>query len=1170
MTVDVVLDTVDLWVQLHELPKGYSSSRILEQIGNFLGTFVKYDDRFDNAPWKMYHCIRVSLAVDKPLKRRMNFIKRDKTSCWVMFKYERFHTYCYFCGILGHAYQFCRGARDSKMPVEEYLYGPELRAGGSRGPRPVGAAGFCRRAGMPWGGNRQLIGRLWGGLRKNEKRGGNPHPNNLLRGFGEAIEDCGLAQLPMVGYPYTWEKGKGTANWMEERLNKVLVTDEWRGMVMGAKVMNLRTRKSDHSALFLGIQDSAGGVGPRRKGFRFEMTWLHDEGCRNVVEQSWQEGRGQGLQNCIQYCGTRLTRWGGDRYHKYGKRINELTREQQRLRGRTDPASLAEFQHLELLSCTEAQEDAYWRQRVKQHWLKEADANTKFFHSIIIVFSVLEPRELGRIFFEGIVPRITQAQNESLLRSFELDEVKSALFAMFPDKKTPEIVTDLRPIALSNVVYRIMAKMLANRMKPLMEVVISESQSAFIPDRLITDNILLAAEVGHFLNRKQCGVGGWSALKLDMAKVNGLRCDPVIPTRGIRQGDPLSPYLFIICAEGLSLLLQQAHNVGSIHGCKAKAEEATEVKRCLAVYENLSGQAVNYHKSSICYSRNTSNEDRQSVAQILGVAQAPNFGKYLGLPSFIRRHKKAVFAYVEDKIRQRIGSLNKKLLSQAGKEILLKTVAQFMPTFSMSVFLLPVSVCTAVERTMNRYWWDSGTDRRIHWQAWRMLTKPDSLVARVYKARYFPKGSFFDAQVRNNPSFCWRSIMAAKSIICGGVRRRIGNGESTFIWTHPWLRNDHDPMIQTEVPIQLKEAKVAGLIDQQTGVWDPSILTDLFQPNDVAEIMKIPISPEYDNTWYWHGDPRGEYSVKSGYKQVMENYQQTNERVDVDPRCAMCGLSQEDTMHALVLCDFARNIWNKSNLTILNIVTNIFYVWFDELLNVLDSDGIFYAVAILYNVWRARNRAVWEATLPRPEVVLKIAAAAKLAWNRAHPQPTAQATTLPAMPNPLQGSANLHAPNSLAAKPPGPPRRICRVDGGYMQETGQAALGVLLLDTDGGYVSAYSGPLQGCSSPLMAEELACKEALSWLKDRGEQNVEVYTDCLTLHRYLTTPTVVLRTYLGYAIDTCRLIASSFQSCSFHFIPRLENHLAHALATTAYQQTATMYWDLLPPDVISAYF
>ncbi|XP_019168815.1 PREDICTED: uncharacterized protein LOC109164722 [Ipomoea nil] len=314
-------------------------------------------------------------------------------------------------------------------------------------------------------------------------------------------------------------------------------------------------------------------------------------------------------------------------------------------------------------------------------------------------------------------------------------------------------------------------------------------------------------------------------------------------------------------------------------------------------------------------------------------------------------------------------------------------------------------------------------------------------------------------------------------------------------------------------------------------------------------------------------------------------------RVEVDPRCAMCGLFQEDIMHALVLCDFAKNIWDKSNLTIPNIITNIFYVWFDELLNVLDSDGIFYAVVILYNIWRARNRVVWEATLPRPEAVLKIAAAAKLAWSRAHPQQhTALPTTLLAAPNQSQENANLRAPVSTAAKPPGLPRRICRVDGGYLQETGQATLGVLLLDSDGGYlqetgqatlgvllldsdggyVSAFSGPLQGCSSPLMAEVLACKEALSWLKDRGEQNVEIFTDCLTLHHYLTTPTIVLRTYLGYAIDTCRLIASSFQSCSFYFIPRVQNHLAHALATTAYQQTTIMYWDLHPPDIISAYF
>ncbi|XP_019154355.1 PREDICTED: uncharacterized protein LOC109150832 [Ipomoea nil] len=128
---------------------------------------------------------------------------------------------------------------------------------------------------------------------------------------------------------------------------------------------------------------------------------------------------------------------------------------------------------------------------------------------------------------------------------------------------------------------------------------------------------------------------------------------------------------------------------------KANVEEASEIKRFLSVYEDLSGQVVTYHKSSICYSRNPSNASKEVVAQVLGAGQAPNFGKYLGLPSFVGRNKKAAFSYIEDKIRQRIGSWNKRLLSQA-----------------------------AIERTMNRYWWDSGTDRRIHWKAWDKLCVP--------------------------------------------------------------------------------------------------------------------------------------------------------------------------------------------------------------------------------------------------------------------------------------------------------------------------------------------------------------------------------------------------------------------------------------------------------------
>ncbi|XP_019167563.1 PREDICTED: uncharacterized protein LOC109163264 [Ipomoea nil] len=865
------------------------------------------------------------------------------------------------------------------------------------------------------------------------------------------------------------------------------------------------------------------------------------------------------------------------------------------------------------------------------------------------------------------------------------------------------MVSDYRPIALSNVVYRIMAKVITARMKPLMGDIISDTQSAFISDRLITDNILIAAEVGHFLNRKQCGITGWGALKLDMAKaydrmewpflrnmmlalgfderwvelimlcvtsvsytiqVGGTRGDQITPTRGLRQGDPLSPYLFIICAEGLSLLLQQARLRGDLHGCRvargappishlffaddsllffrATAQEASVVKQCLSVYEEMSGQAVNYCKSSICYSKNTRDEHREEVASILGVVQAPNFGKYLGLPSFVGRNRRAVFSYIDDKIRQRIGSWNKKLLSQAGKEVLLKSVAQSMPTFSMSVFLLPMNICTAIERTMNRYWWRSKDDQGIHWkawdklcipkkygglgfkelhafnlamlgkQAWRLLTKPDSLVSRIFKARYYPKGTFFDACVGNNPSYCWRSIMAAQGLICGGVRRRIGNGKETLIWDHPWLQDENNAKIITEKPPYLAQATVMGLIDQETAAWDHDILTDIFIPEDVTRILKIPVSPDYEDMWYWYGDITGEYSVKSGYRQIVGNYVQatgmfdkwpklwklkvpprwktflwralnnilpttTNliiKRVEISPTCAMCGIMHEDVMHSLVRCDYTKNIWAQSHLPIPNTITDIFHVWFNELLNILDDDGIIYAVGLLYYIWRARNGAVWDVYLPRPQKIIVTVTAAIRAWQIAHPdRPQHQRTQrgwTTAISEQRQGVELQHAAVPTATHTAASPRNKCYFDAAFFQATNKAAVGAIILDEQGSYISALQAPLIDCFSPLMAEAIACKEVLSWLWDRGERSVDILTDCLSLQQYLSRAKDTPRSYLGYAIDSCKNRMVSFDYVSVNFVPRSDNCLAHVLATSAFNYSAPMYSDSGPPVSISTYF
>ncbi|XP_019176909.1 PREDICTED: uncharacterized protein LOC109172216 [Ipomoea nil] len=192
----------------------------------------------------------------------------------------------------------------------------------------------------------------------------------------------------------------------------------------------------------------------------------------------------------------------------------------------------------------------------------------------------------------------------------------------------------------------------------------------------------------------------------------------------------------------------------------------------------------------------------------------------------------------------------------------------------------------------------------------------------------------------------------------------------------------------------------------------------------------------------------------------------------------MCGISQEDTMHALVLCDFAKAIWKQSNLPIPNIVTNVFHIWFSNLLNVLNSNGILHATAILYHIWRARNGAAWDAVLLRPRKLLAMAAATMHAWCNA--RTTASTTPLPLADHP--GAIGEPPPpphEQITAAPPitaVPLPRNCQVDVGYLHDTGMETVGAVLLDANGEYVAAFSAPLPVCFSPLMAEAFVCKEA----------------------------------------------------------------------------------------------
>ncbi|XP_031111853.1 uncharacterized protein LOC116015828 [Ipomoea triloba] len=566
--------------------------------------------------------------------------------------------------------------------------------------------------------------------------------------------------------------------------------------------------------------------------------------------------------------------------------------------------------------------------------------------------------------------------------------------------------------------------------------------------------------------------------------------------------------------------------------------------------------------------------------------QASNFGKYLGLPAFVGRNKRNAFSYIEDKIRQRIGSWNKKLLSKVGKEVLLKSVAQAMPTFSMGVFLLPDSVCLSIERTMNKFWWGSGSERGIHWKAWDRLCVPKKFGGLGFKdlhafnlamLEYIRQGTtrnplFFSATVGNCPSYCWRSIMAAHDLVCQGVRKRIGDGKSTLIWSHPWLPDDLNPMINTPMPPQLNGSLVVGLIDEGSSSWDYSILTDIFAPDDVTRIMRVPISSDYEDSWYWFGDSKGCYSVKGGYRCIVGNFEgspncfvdwtslwkikvppkwktflwralndilpvTTNlllKRVEVNLECPMCGLSHEDTMHALILWDFSQLVWHESQLPFSSILGDSFNLWCANMISSLIDENICMTVAILYRIWRARNNAVWDGFLPTPRRLVATVAATLHAWTAVN-APQHQTVQVA---SPVGGVQHVHHPATLR----------CYVDASFHHNTLKASFRAVLVTTHGGFVAACGGPLPDSFSPLMAEAAACKEALAWLRNRGIDSIQLCLDCSQLHSALQRPESS-HSYAGLFIDACKTSLSSFLNCHISLISRSLNSLAHTLAVTA---------------------
>lgn len=335
---------------------------------------------------------------------------------------------------------------------------------------------------------------------------------------------------------------------------------------------------------------------------------------------------------------------------------------------------------------------------------------------------------------------------------------------------------------------------------------------------------------------------------------------------------------------------------------KATLREVETALQCIQSYEAAFGQQVNFDKIELTFSRNVPTNCQNLIRGRIRIKTDSAPLKYLGLPTMVGKSKKNIFSCLLDRVQKKLKGWKALTLSQRAREILIKCIAQAIPTYIMSCFAIPISICHDIKSAISRYWWGGcDTQRKIHWiswdnlclpknkggmgframhhfnmallakQGWRLLHSESSLVARVFKGRYYPRTSFLEAKLGHQCSYAWRSILEARNILTDGCIWRVGNGQAIHIWQDNWI-----PHIEHKQPITAHTENradhlVSTLIDQERRIWKQDLIAEIFLPSDIPFITNILLSRRSITdvlTWPYTKDFT--YSVRSGYHWLRE------------------------------------------------------------------------------------------------------------------------------------------------------------------------------------------------------------------------------------------------------------------------------------------------------------
>lgn len=456
-----------------------------------------------------------------------------------------------------------------------------------------------------------------------------------------------------------------------------------------------------------------------------------------------------------------------------------------------------------------------------------------------------------------------------------LKEVNASLISLIPKVQNPQVVGDYRPIALCNVIYKCISKILANRIKECLDDVVDPTQNAFIPGRRISDNILLTQELFKNYHRHK-GIPR-CAFKVDIKKaydsvdwvflidllhlfgflnqligwikecittpsysiiLNGEAHGFFPGQKGLRQGDPLSPYLFTLVMQALSSIIKKridqdgrfnyhpkCEKLGITHLCFADdlflfssgdPWSVQILKDSLDEFGSVSGLWPNEAKSNVYFCKVARN-DQNLIKNIMGFQHGSLPVRYLGVPLFTTRLFHADCIPLIDQVKRRLLEWQNKWLSFAGRLQLAISVLSSMQVFWASMFILPVSNSKEIEKLIRNFIWGGAEmakgKAKVAWKdvclpklegglglkplflwnkalmafhLWSVVVLRQSLWVKWIHTYRLKGRSFWEVKIPWDASWSWKKILGLRDDFRPFIRHSVGDGQSIWFWHDSW------------------------------------------------------------------------------------------------------------------------------------------------------------------------------------------------------------------------------------------------------------------------------------------------------------------------------------------------------------------------------------------------